>query len=210
MLPFKSNARNILPKFRVLVARVAKIIDSRLKGTYIAWNYSKGYQIIQQKKISKRRRVLPTRGQSWTRKVVREEVLKNNCFFPRNKGHLPFHTDQQFTFSFGGISSPGLGGFSSWYSSSSDVYSTDTQAIVVPLGLLEVTPCLSAFLLTAPWSKSIPWLTLLVDRARHLGQNLWWKPNETPMKVIIITWYLFKMSVRVKAFRENRKPTQPN
>ena len=35
MLPFKSNARNILPKFRVLVARVAKIMDSRLKGNLL-------------------------------------------------------------------------------------------------------------------------------------------------------------------------------
>ena len=75
MLPFKSNARNILPKFRVLVARVAKIMDSRLKGTYFAWNYSRGCRIIQQKKNPK-----TTPGISDQRTIMNAKSRKRRSF----------------------------------------------------------------------------------------------------------------------------------
>ena len=43
---FKSNfcsPRNMLDKFRISAARVAKIMDSWLKDTYILCSYSRGY-----------------------------------------------------------------------------------------------------------------------------------------------------------------------
>ena len=45
---FKSNfcsPRNMLDKFRISAARVAKIMDSWLKDTYILCSYSRGYWI---------------------------------------------------------------------------------------------------------------------------------------------------------------------
>ena len=58
-----SERRRNLVKFRTSLARVAKIIRSWLKETYIISSYSRGYRIKSQKK-PQRRRVFPARGQS--------------------------------------------------------------------------------------------------------------------------------------------------
>ena len=56
------SERNMLDKFRISVAKVAKIMDSWFKDTAIIYSYGRGY--LNNKKISKRRRVFPARGQS--------------------------------------------------------------------------------------------------------------------------------------------------
>ena len=64
----------MLDKFRISVAKVAKIMDSWFKDTAIIYSYGRGY--LNNKKISKRRRVFPARGQSWNANSQKKRKIK--------------------------------------------------------------------------------------------------------------------------------------
>ena len=85
------SARNMLDKFSISLARVAKIMDSRLKDTNIISSYSRGYRIKYNSK-NLQKTLFSVRGQSWNNDSQKRKSFK--------KLQLQGSTENDFSFKF--------------------------------------------------------------------------------------------------------------